>query len=467
VSALRRNNATLTTGPVGWTLFKMAGPMLFGFVSMVIFNLVDTYFVSDLGTRPLAAMTFTFPVIMVVFSVAFGIGMGATAVVSRAIGQGDHHRVQELATHAMMLAVVLVAVFCAIGLASMGPIFRMLGAAEDLIPLIEQYMRIWFIGMVFVVVPIVGNNIIRATGNTTIPAIIMFVGAGLNAALDPLLIFGLWGLPRMELAGAALATVIARSVTLVLSLLIMHYREGLLELAVPRLAALWASWRRVMFIGVPACMTNLLVTVLMAVMTRLVAGFGEEAVAAIGVGHRILHFPEMITAALAASMVPFVGQNAGAGHFDRIYRGLKIGHIFAVTWGLVAYIVLAVVARPLAAPFSNDPDVLEKIVLFLRIVPLGMAAIGAGMVTGAALNALHRPILSAAFRITHVMLLVVLAWSGSQLWQLKGLFFGGLASDVILSSVAAVCVWRIVARHRREMDAPPEAPAGDAPATCG
>lgn len=445
----------------------MAGPMLFGFVSMVIFNLVDTYFVSDLGTRPLAAMTFTFPVIMVVFSVAFGIGMGATAVVSRAIGQGDHHRVQELATHAMMLAVVLVAVFCAIGLASMGPIFRMLGAAEDLIPLIEQYMRIWFIGMVFVVVPIVGNNIIRATGNTTIPAIIMFVGAGLNAALDPLLIFGLWGLPRMELAGAALATVIARSVTLVLSLLIMHYREGLLELAVPRLAALWASWRRVMFIGVPACMTNLLVTVLMAVMTRLVAGFGEEAVAAIGVGHRILHFPEMITAALAASMVPFVGQNAGAGHFDRIYRGLKIGHIFAVTWGLVAYIVLAVVARPLAAPFSNDPDVLEKIVLFLRIVPLGMAAIGAGMVTGAALNALHRPILSAAFRITHVMLLVVLAWSGSQLWQLKGLFFGGLASDVILSSVAAVCVWRIVARHRREMDAPPEAPAGDAPATCG
>ncbi|MHC4986386.1 MAG: MATE family efflux transporter, partial [Planctomycetota bacterium] len=382
--------------------------------------------------------------IMVVFSVAFGIGMGASAVVSRAIGEGDHHRVQQLATHALILAVLLVAVFCAIGLASMGAIFRLLGAADDLVPLIKQYMRIWFVGMVFVVVPMVGNSIIRATGDTKIPAIIMLVGAGLNAALDPLLIFGRWGLPRMELAGAALATVLSRSVTLVLSLLILRYREGLIEFVKPKLAELVASWRRVLFIGIPACLTNLVVTVLMGIMTRLVSGYGEAAVAAVGVGYRILHFPDMAVAALASSMLPFVGQNLGAGRFDRIRRALSIGHRFAIVWGIVGYAALAMAAWPLARLFSDDPAVVEKVVLFLRIVPLGMAAMGAGMLTGATLNALHRPMVSSGLRISNVVVVLGLALVGSWLWGLRGLFGGIVIGDVVVSTVAAVWLWRIV-----------------------
>ena len=427
----------------------MAGPMLIGFMAMVAFNLVDTYFVSKLGTRAMAAMTFTFPVVMVVFSVAFGVGIGASAVVSRAIGAGEHDHTGQLATHALILAVVVLTVFCAVGLGTMDQVFRALGAEEDLIPVIKQYMLIWYIGMPFVVVPIVGNSIIRATGDTLIPAIIMFVGASVNVVLDPLLIFGLWGLPRMELAGAALATVIARAVTFALSLLILHYRKKMLVFAIPRLSALWASWRRILFIGVPACLTNLLATVLMGVMTRFVAEFGEAAVAAVGVGQRIMHFAEMVPAAVASSMVPFVGQNLGAGAFGRIRRALRFGLTFAVTWGAISCVALVLAAWPLARLFSNDPGVVRKIALFLWIMPIGLGGAGCGMLSGSTLNALHRPIFSSAFRVMHVGLLALLAWSGSLMWQLSGLFLGGMASNVLVGAAAAVFTWRMVARQAR------------------
>jgi putative MATE family efflux protein len=201
-----QTRATLIEGHIGKTLIKLTIPMIFGILGMVAFNLVDTFFIGQLGTNELAAISFTFPVVFVIGSLAMGLGMGASAVISRAIGEGDPTRVQRFTTDSLILSVLVVVVFIVIGLLTIDQVFALLGATPQVMPLIKQYMLIWYPSMIFVVIPMVGNNAIRATGDTKTPSVIMLVAVAVNIILDPLLIFGIGPFPALALAGAALAT---------------------------------------------------------------------------------------------------------------------------------------------------------------------------------------------------------------------------------------------------------------------
>lgn len=189
------NRAILTEEPVGKTLTKLTWPMVIGILGMVTFNLADTFFVGRLGTLELAALSFTFPVVMVVSSLALGLGIGTSSVVSRAIGEGDEAKVKRLTTDSIILSFLVVGVFVVVGRLTIEPVFRMLGATPDILPLVKQYMQIWYPGMIFVVVPMVGNSAIRATGDTKTPSAIMLIAVTVNFIFDPLFIFGIGPFP--------------------------------------------------------------------------------------------------------------------------------------------------------------------------------------------------------------------------------------------------------------------------------
>ena len=238
------SSARLTEGPVARALVRLSAPMLVGILAMMAFNVVDTYFVGKLGTVFLAAMTLSFPIVMVVGTFTMGLGVGAMAVISKGIGAEDRRGMRRYATDALSLSVVCVAVMCPLGLATMEPLFRLLGATDAMLPLIAEYMNIWYPGMLVYVVPMIGNNIIRATGDTTTPSVIMVVGVVLNGFLDPLLIFG-WGpVPAFGIAGAAIATVVARAFTLVVVFWVLMRRERLTATPWPGWTALAGSWKR-------------------------------------------------------------------------------------------------------------------------------------------------------------------------------------------------------------------------------
>ena len=203
--------------------------MAVGFVALNSYSIADTYFVSQLGTLPLAAMGFTFPVSFAVVAVGLGLGIGVSSVVARLLGSGDRDTVQRIATHALLLGVVLGVILTVVGLVTIVPIFRSLGADERTLPLIREYMEVYFLCAVFIIVPMLGNFAIRATGDAVVPAIILSISAAINVALDPLLIFGLAGFPRLELQGAAIATVVANGITLVAATTILARREHLIH----------------------------------------------------------------------------------------------------------------------------------------------------------------------------------------------------------------------------------------------
>ncbi len=437
--------ARLTQGPVGRTLINLTIPMLFGIFTLVAFNLIDTFYIGQLGTRELAAISFTFPVVMIISSLARGLGVGASAVISRAIGEGDRHKVQRLSTDSLLLALLIVAAFSVVGLLTIKPIFRSLGATPEVMPLIEQYMSLWYIGVVFVVIPQVGNATIRATGDTKTPAIIMIVAAGINLALDPLLIFGLWIFPELGITGAALATVMARATTMLVSLWVLAHRERMLTLARPRLKAVLNSWKEVLYIGLPAAGTAMLAPVSVGIMTAMVAAHGPEAVAGLGVSSRIEMLGIGVIMALASTLTPFVGQNWGAGRMDRVHLSVRYVQRFAMLWGALLFVVLAAFGRPIGLLFNQDPAVVATITSYFWIVPLSYGSLGVLMLGDAALNALNRPLQSTTLTLLRLFgLYVPLALVGSAVFGLKGIFGAAAVANGIAGIAAYLWLRRIL-----------------------
>ncbi len=439
----------LVEGSVGKTLIRLTVPMIFGMFSMVIFNLADTFFVGHLGAAELAALSFTFPVVLVIHSLALGIGIGASAVISRAIGEGNHDQVRRLTTDSLVLSFLLVAFFAVLGILTIDPLFRLLGATERTLPLIKQYMQIWYLGVIFVIVPMLGNNAIRASGDTKTPAIIMMTAASINLVLDPLLIYGIGPFPRLEIQGAALATVFGRATTLVVSLIVLIRRERMITFRLAPLKAILDSWKQVLYIGIPSAATRIIIPIGVGVITRFVSVYGPESVAAFGVASRIEFFAVATVMALASVIGPFVGQNRGAGMMGRVQQSVRYSKRFALVWGAFLFVVLAVLAKPLVALFNNDPRIVSGASVYLRIVPLGYGLYGILVLSASVLNVLKKPFHAASLSVFQMFILYIpMALAGSALWGLPGIFIALAASYFIAGTAAQAVLRRILANEK-------------------
>ncbi len=429
--------ANLVEGPVGRTLITLTIPMLFAFLAMVVFKLVEAAFVGRLGTEELAAISFTYPVVLVILSLAAGLGVGTSAVISQAVGKGDRYRVHRLTTDSLALAVTVVAAFSLVGLATIDPLFRLLGATPEVLPLIRQYMTWWYIGAIFVVFPIVGNAAIRATGDAKAPAAIIMVEVGVNAFLDPLLIFGVSIFPGLGLTGAALATVIARAVAMVASLWVLVRRKQMVVWSIPKPREVLKAWKQILYVGLPAAGTNMLVPVSAGIITAMVAAYGPEAVAALGVGSRIEALGLVVITALASVLTPFVGQNWGAGRLDRVKLSVSYAQRFAIVWGVLLFITFSAFRGSIALVFNDDLRVVAALADYLWIVPLSYGLLGVLLLAGAALSALNRPLQAALLAVLRLFALIIpLALLGSALFGVPGIF-GAVAVANALAGVAA------------------------------
>ena len=411
--------------------------MVVGIAAIMFFNLVDTFWVGQLGPLELAAMGFTFPVTMVISNLTIGLSIGASAVIARAIGASEQQKVQRLTTDALLLSLIVVLCASALGLAFMHPLFVQLGADAQTLPLIEDYMRPWFWGVGLLVIPMLGNGAIRATGDSRSPAFIMVVAGLINAVLDPLLIFGLGPIPAMHLTGAALSTVISYAFATAVALWILIKREHMVTFRAVALRQVLASFRRILGIGLPASATNLLTPLSSAVVTRLVAEHGATAVAAYGVGVRVESLSMMGIFALTGAITPVVGQNMGAGQFGRIEETRRFAARAALVWGLPIALLLALFAEPLAWLFNDEENVVRITVAYMRIVPCSYAGFGLAILTASMFNALNVPLRATFIALVRLVILALpLAYVGSRMAGIEGLFAGVAAANILVGILA-------------------------------
>ncbi len=442
---VKKTDARLVQEPVAKILLTMTLGMIVGHLSMSIFNVTDTYFVSLLGTSALVAMSFTFPVIMLLNSVSFGLGVGASSVISLAIGEGDHNKVQRMTSASLILAFIVAGFFSLIGLAFCEKIFLLLGAQGQVLELIKNYMYIWLLAFPLNAIPMVGNNAIRATGDARTPAIIMTLVFLLNAVLDPVLIFGLVGFPKMGVAGAALATVFSRIVSVAASVIILKVRLNMFDFHID---SILGYWRKILNIAIPASFTQTLFPLSMGVITRMVVLLGDPAVAAIGVGSRIDMIAAVPLMSLGSVLLPFAGQNFGARAFERIKQAQFISMRFCLAWGLFMVISFFFAAPWLAAFFTQDPLVLRDVATYLRIIPTSYAFVGVAILTCNQFNALQMPLRSVFFNLLRLIFLAIpFVYIGLLLLGFKGIVLGMALANVVGGVIPFIDFQKVIADY--------------------
>ncbi len=430
------SSSTMLQSPVNRTLKNMTLPMMFGLVMLMSFNLIDTYYVSLLGTQSLAAFSFTFPVTFTVISLAIGLGVGISAVVAKTLGQQDKILASQQASIALILAAILIYTLALIILFLMSPLFQTMGANQLQIELISLYMFPWLLGCVFIIMPMIGNSVMRASGDTKTPAKIMATGALINALLDPLFIFGYGPVPAMGLTGAAIASILASIVSCLLVFYKLKFSYDLLGWG-GSFAQVCKSAKLVLSIGLPAAASNMMTPISTSIIIAMVAQHGAEAVAAFGVGSRIESIAIILVLALSMSLPPFVSQNFGAGQFSRVKQAYFNAISFAIVWQLLIYVLLWLSADKLAQLFAKDPEVIKIITLYLAIIPLAHGLVGITILSNSSLNALHKPMISLGLNVMRLFVfLLPCAYIGAQLGELMGMMIG-IAIAAALSGVLA------------------------------
>ena len=427
----------LVQGPIGQGLLRLTAPMILGITASIGAGIVEAFFLAQVGTKELAAYSFTFPVTSAVMSLSLGISIGVSSVLARTVGSGNQAQVKRLTSDGLSLVAVVMITVSLIGWLTIEPLFAMLGADVTTLPLIVDYMSIYYISLVLLAVPSVGANALRATGDASISGTIMVSGSILHMVLGPFLIFGLLGLPALGLAGAAWANLIARLLVFIVTIYVLAYREHLLSYTQLTFQAVMGSWRRIMAVSIPATATNLIGPVSTAIVVSLLSSFSQEAVAGFGIASRIEGLFVIPLFALSASIGPFVGQNLGADRYDRANAAMIWSFKYSLGWGALVAILLYFLRNEVSALFDDNTTVIEVAALYLLLVPVSYGSWGVLMMASAIFNSLGKPVSSTIMSIIRMFVLYIpLAFLGKWAFGIPGIFLASAASNILMGIIA-------------------------------
>ncbi len=453
------SGAIMLHGSVPKILFRLTLPMVLAVTVMMSFDAVDTYFVAQLGVKQLAAISFTVPVAMVFVSFAIGLSTASTTVIARAIGQNDEAQARRITTDAMVLAWIVSLVSAAIGWYFNDDLFTWLGAEGDTHAYIHDYMKVWYFGVPGVIVPMVCMSALRAKGMNKLQSYILMGSVMINLCLDPLLIFGFGWFPRLEISGAALATIISRWSTLFIAYYILIFRMHMF-------ATLWVGWasfaqsaKRILHIGLPAIGTNLVVPLGGNVLLSIIATYGTAAVAGFGVALRIETLSLTVFYALSGVASAFFAQNIGGNAFARLEEAQRVIVRFAMVWGLFVATILFFGRGFFAGLFTESVAAVDVSRQYLMIVPISYMGYGLVMSLNAAFNGLSLPLFGLMLSTGRVIVLLLPgAWFLQQFFGLKGIFVAIAAANLCMA-IAGYIGLRYCIKHLSNKAAAPQQPA--------
>jgi putative MATE family efflux protein len=409
--------------------------MVVGVAAVFSVSFADAYFLGQLGTEELAAISFTFPVVLTLTSLGIGLSAGATSVVSRALGRRGEVTVSRLATDSLILSGIVMILAAALGAAVTRPLFSLLGAEGAVLDMVQDYMLIWFLSLPFLVVPMVGMGLMRANGEAIAPSLILLAGSLLNVAFAPLLIFGSGPVPALGVEGAAWATLLSRLVMVVAAFFVLIKRDGLLTAARPTWSEFRHSARQVLKVGLPAAGSNMINPLSISIVTAFLASYGNEVVAGFGVATRIEALITVPMLALSSAIGPVAGQNWGRDLDGRTRRAMWQSFVFCVLCGLGLAAVLTLFLDETVALFTDDSVVANTARSYLIFVGFTLGGYGVVITASAALNAIDKALLGLGYTVLRSFVLYVpLAYGATKLGP-AWVVFGAIAIANVVSGL--------------------------------
>jgi len=443
----RAGDPDLVNGPVARTLWRLAIPLTAGFVINAVYSWINMFFVSRLGSDVIAALGVADQVNFVIFTLGSGFCIGTGIVVARRIGEERRSQASVIATQAFSFMGIYATVVAIVVAFALPFLLSLMGLSGAVYEHTRTYLLTLLFGLPASLLIFQVNASVRSTGNTVFPMVVLTITALVNALLDPLLIFGLLGLPKLGLQGAAISTVIAQWIGAILSASVLF--SGRLNL---RLHGLTLRFDRdliasIFKLGVPASMQGLAVSFCRVLLIALANHFGTAAAAAYTIGLRVDIIVFMPIFAVGIAIETLVSQNIGAGRLERVkeFRETAVRHLggVIVAMGVVIYFV----ARPLAMLFSSDPAVVSLTVTYLHIAVFGYLFFVVGQsatrsLSGAGHALRSMLIITGVLFLVQVPLAYLLSLHSSL--QVSGVF---LAITISYFVFAAVGTWSIRGRQ--------------------
>ncbi|CAM4151433.1 MATE family efflux transporter [Vibrio neonatus] len=421
-----------TSRTLGIELFKMTWPMIFGVLSLMSFQLIDSAFIAQLGVLPLAAQGFTLPIGQLIIGVQVGLGIATTAVIAQTLGAAETEKAKQLGGLILAVGTIGCAFICLLLYLVRAPLLGLLGATQQIMPIIDTYWIVWLASAWVGAALYFLYSVCRANGNTLLPGIMMVVTSLLNVALDPLFIFYF----DMGIHGAAIATILSFSIGIVYVIYRtrnkgyytfnwngLHIKQSVMSL---------------LAIMMPAMTSQLMPPLAAMLSTKLLASYGTAAVAAWALGSRYEFFAIVSVLALTMSMPPMIGRYLGEKNSIKIAALVKIACLYILCSQVIIALLTLLISGQLSALMSGEQSVGAILNMHLTIVPLSLAPLGICILLVSVSNALGQPmkaLLISCFRL-FVFFLPCL-YLGACLGGLFGLFIGA----AIGNSFAGLFSW--------------------------
>ncbi len=443
------DTARLTRGSIRGHLIGQTLPMILGVAALMSVGLVNAYFIGRLGADELAAVAFIFPVTIAISSLGVGVMVGINSVIARALGAGEIDRAARRANFGAVFALAAGIVIGLLLFAIVDPLFRLMNAPENLLPLIGDYMRPYTVGLPVLLLQMGLNGVLRGQGEARATGIVAVTYAAVNWVLNPVLIDGAFGLPGMGVAGAAWAANIGFTLATIVALALVSRTSLPIRPGLVRECRMGESAAAIMRVAGPAAFSNAINPIGLAILTALLASEGTAAVAGFGAAGRLQSFAVVPLLALSGSIGAIVGQNWGAGLPDRSRRAMAEAGLFCLAYGAVVAVVLFVFGDPLAQLFTDDAAVAREFKRYLAISVWGYAGFGLLITANGALNAVDRSSFALAQSFARVFLLMLpFAWVLRASWHADAIYAAELVANLGGGALAAGITWHVLREPR-------------------
>lgn len=435
------------TKPVFPLLMSMAFPPMLSMLIQSMYNIVDSMFVARFSQNALTAVSLAFPLQNLVLAVAVGAGVGVNSYISRKLGARDRDAANAAVTHGFLLSFAHAIFFVLFGLVAIKPFFRMFTDSPEIISLACDYSYIVVLGAFAQLFHIMVEKLLQSTGRMLAPMLLQTIGAIANIILDPILIFGLLGAPRMGVRGAAIATLLGQILSMTLSLLVFFLRDQDLRMDLKKFRPDLRAVAQIYAVGVPTMLMNALGSLLVTLLNSILIRFSELAVSVFGVYFKLQTFVFMPVSGLTQGALPIMGYNYGAQNRRRLLSTLRCAVLVAVGIMAAGNLLFVLIPDKLLLLFNASPEMLEMGTSALRIISCSYIFAAVGLIFSTMFQAVGKGSYSlTVFLMRQLIVVVPLAFLLSRTLGLNGIWLSFPIAEAA-GAIAAVLFFLVFRRR--------------------
>jgi len=436
--------------PENKLLLNMSIPMVISMLIQALYNIVDSIFVAKLSENALTAVSLAFPIQSVMIAVAVGTGVGVNAILSKRLGQRKFREADKIANVSILLAILSAAVFFMLGLFLSRWYFAIQTNDVEIINFGHSYLQICCVFSFGVFGQICFERLLQSTGRTVHTMVMQLVGAGINLILDPLLIFGYFGFPKMGIAGAAAATVIGQCAGMLIGLILNIKMNKEIHFHIKDMRFDLSVIKEIYIVAIPAILMQSIGSVMVFFMNKILLNFTSTAAAVFGIYFKLQSFIFMPVFGISNAMVPIVAYNFGAGHRERIIKTVKLSMIYSVGIMLVGFAISQIMPGRLLMMFDASDNMLAIGSVALRIICTCYLLAGVNIIASSLFQALgdsmYSLILSA---IRQLVVLLPVAYLMSLAGKLNLVWTAFPIAEIVALIVTIVLIRRTMSKLDR------------------